>query len=102
MYDTPVKNTGKSLKIIRADLTVLQLLASAFEAERQVDLKEVASHEQLSIPISSFETDDSMRNGVKSSFINALNEDNFNGHVPDLVYTDYAVIVDVKGRIKAI
>ena len=54
LYDSPVNKVGQALEIVRADRSVLQRLASAYEAGRQVDLQDVASHELLSIPIAAF------------------------------------------------
>ena len=56
-------------KVVSANRKILQRLIAAKLAGREVDFEKAAAHEALSVPISIFKTDGSMRDGNKSKLV---------------------------------
>ena len=75
LYDV-VQNPGDltEKKVVSANRRILQRLTAAKLAGRNVDFELAASHEILSVPISIFKTDGSMRGGNKSNLVSAILE----------------------------
>ena len=67
---TPSEQT----EIINASRNVLQRFCVAYQAERHVDLSHAAKHEMLSVPLSMFHTDKTMRTGNKADLVNHIRE----------------------------
>ena len=61
-------------EVINASRNVLQHFCVAYKAERHVDLPNVAKHEMMSVSISMFHTDNTMRSKNKADLINYILE----------------------------
>ena len=61
-------------EVINASRNVLQHFCVAYKAERHVDLPNAAKHEMVSVPISMFHTDNTMRDGNKADLVNYILE----------------------------
>ena len=77
-------------------------MVTAYEAQRQVDLLEVASNELMSIPISIFDTSGAMRTGSKSAFAQSLVPERYLGPLPEFDNAEATVIIDAMARVQAI
>lgn len=62
-------------KIIQADRHILQLLVTAYQAGRKVDLHKVMRHEVTAIPLSLAETNGELRGGNKTLLAEMLTQD---------------------------
>ena len=73
--------------MVQADCTVLQRLASTFEASRPVNLLQVASHDQMDMPLSILYTYGSMRSGagVKSLVVNVSHRELHKSPLPIMI-----------------
>ena len=80
---------------------VLQKLVTAFEAKRPIDLKEVASHELMHLPISIFDTSGNIRSGVKSTMVQPLMGDQHHLPLPPHPPEQSTLIIDVMARVQA-
>ena len=66
--------SSEQTEVINASRNVLQHFCVAYKAERYVDLPNAAKHEMVSVPISMFHTDNTMRDGNKADLINYILE----------------------------
>ena len=81
---------------------VLQKIVTTFEAKRPIDLKEVASHEFMHLPISIFDTSGNIRSGVKSTMVQPLMGDQHNLPLPSHPPEQSTLIIDMMARVQAI
>ena len=66
LYKVSNRDAKGKVTILKADRTILQQLATAFQAGRKVDLHHVLQHELMNIPISIANCDGSLRTGSKA------------------------------------
>ena len=66
--------SSEQTEVINASRNVLQRFCVAYKAERNVDLSNAAKHEMVSVPISMFHTDNTMRDGDKAGLVNHILE----------------------------
>ena len=67
LFDVEKQPGTQQQRVVTANRKVLQRIVTALQADRPVDLKAVARHEIMSVPLSIFNTDKTMRTGTKSS-----------------------------------
>ena len=72
LFDVSTDISGKPGDTLKGNRKILQRVAAAYEAGQPVDLKEVVKSESLSVPLSIFNTDRTMRGGNKSDFAHKL------------------------------
>ena len=72
LFDVSTSITGKPGDTMKGNRNILQRVAAAYEAGQPVDLKEVVKSESLSVPLSIFKTDRTMRTGNKADFAHKL------------------------------
>ena len=104
LYDVPLGKSKKAeaAEVISANRSILQRLVTAYDAKRPVDLKEVAAHELMSVPITICQPNGSIRSGIKSTMIVPL--------IGDLQYTPLplhppdtsSLILDMMARVQSI
>ena len=107
LHDTTEATSGKKVPDpVKANR---EELVNSLEAHRPVDIKEVASHELISIPVSIFETNGMMRTGTKSTMVASLMGATCEEASPGVQYInlptipqDSILLVDLMGRVHAI
>ena len=104
LYDVASEKGKKGAEPVSINRSILQRLVTAYEAKRPVNLKEVASHELMHIPISIFETSGKIRSGAKSTMVTQLTCDVGLQHTPLPPHTKESstLIIDVMARVHAI
>ena len=66
--------SSEQTEVINASRNVLQRFCIAYKADRHVDLPNAAKHEMVSVPISMFHTDNTMRDGNKADLVKYILE----------------------------
>jgi hypothetical protein len=74
LFDVERKNEMNEKQVVSLNRKVLQNFISSYQAGRSVDFEEAAKYEVLSIPISLFNTDKTMRTGQKSDILGCILE----------------------------
>ena len=72
LFDIEKKPGTPQQQVVSANRKVLQRIVTAYQADRHIDMKEVARHEIMSVPLSLFNTDQTMRKGTKSILLDCI------------------------------
>ena len=73
IYDVVINpNDITDKKVVSVNRRMMQRIVAAKLAGREVDFEKAAAHEALSVPINIFKTDGSMRDGTKSTLVDAI------------------------------
>ena len=72
LYDVKFSANSQQKKVTNESQKVLQRICVAYKAGREVDLKLAASHEIMSVPISLFNEDKTMRSGNNSDLMKLI------------------------------
>ena len=75
LYYVSNRDANGKVTTLKADITILQRLVTAFQAGRKVDLHHVLHHELMNIPISIANCDGSMRTGSKAILADVITRD---------------------------
>ena len=105
LYDINIDARTKKAdasSVINANRNVLQRLVTAYDAKRPVDLGNVTAHELMSVSITIFEPNGSLRSGVKSSMIKPLIGDIEYCALPEHNPATSTIIIDVMSRVQSI
>ena len=73
LFDTK-PTSSEQTEIINDSINVLQRFCIVYLAERPVDLSHAAKHEMLSVPLSMFHTNKTMRMVNKADLVNHIRE----------------------------
>ena len=72
LFDVVKQPDNPQTQVVSANRKVLQRLVAAFQAQRNPNMEEVARHELMAVPLSLFNTDKTMRKGMKSRLMDAI------------------------------